>query len=169
MRGVSFLLTGLSLLSIFFSMLFRKPLAGIRFDLFIAFCAIAATLAFIPIFTYAYFAADLKSEENLINKKDTGLVLLDKDGHPFFTFYQAKLRKDIPLSEIPIHTQKAVIAMEDKDFEEHPGFSIKSIIRALFDDIRGKELAYGASTITQQLVKNSLLTPKKDFLIRTRF
>ena len=164
MRGVSFLLTGLSLLSIFFSMLFRKPLAGIRFDLFIAFCAIAATLAFIPIFTYAYFAADLKSEENLINKKDTGLVLLDKDGHPFFTFYQAKLRKDIPLSEIPIHTQKAVIAMEDKDFEEHPGFSIKSIIRALFDDIRGKELAYGASTITQQLVKNSLLTPKKDFL-----
>src|SRR5207245_1649060 len=44
------------------------------------------------------------------------------------------------------------------------GFSLKSIIRAFIDDLSHHNLNYGASTLTQQLVKNTLLTSKKDFL-----
>lgn len=157
MRSLNFLLVFTSIL------IFKNPLAGIRHDLFIGFLAIIAMLAFIPLFTYAYFAADLTTEEKLTNKKDTGIVLLDRNGEPFFAFYQARLKKEVPLEKIPKHTQEAVIAIEDKDFYAHVGFSPKAMIRALVEDIRNQELAYGASTITQQLVKNSLLTPKKDF------
>lgn len=136
----------------------------LRHDLVIAFFALSAFLAFIPLFTYAYFAADLKSKESLTSHNDTGVILLDKKNNPFFTFYKAKLKKETPLTQIPKSVQQAVIAMEDKDFYYHSGFSVKAIIRAFIDDLAQRDLAYGASTITQQLVKNTLLTSKKDFL-----
>lgn len=129
-----------------------------------AFFAITAFLSIIPVFTYVYFAADLSPKERLVNHNDTGIELLDRNDKTFFTFYQAKTGKEIPLSEIPLFTQQAIIAAEDKDFYSHPGFSPKSIIRALFNNAEQERLSYGASTITQQLVKNSLLHPRKDFL-----
>lgn len=143
---------------------FSKALYGIRHDLLIGFFAIVATISFIPIFTYLYFAADLTSEETIMSKKDAGVILLDKQDRPFFTFYSAKFRKEIPLSEIPKTTQQAIIAVEDKDFYSHAGFSPKAILRAFVDDLQSKSLSYGASTITQQLVKNSLLHSQKSFL-----
>lgn len=95
---------------------------------------------------------------------DTGVELLDFKDRPFFTFYRAKFKKEVPLSAIPKQTQQAVIAMEDKDFYSHPGFSIPALFRSFIDNIRGKSLSYGGSTLTQQLVKNSLLNPRKEFL-----
>jgi 1A family penicillin-binding protein len=121
-------------------------------------------LTFIPIFTYAYFARDLTSKESVMNKNDTGVTLLDRNGTPFFTFSQAKNKEIIPISEISPSIEKAVVASEDKDFYQHPGFSIKSILRSLAEDIKQGQLAYGGSTLTQQLVKNSLLTSQKNFL-----
>lgn len=137
---------------------------SLRRDLFIAFSAIVAFLAFIPIFTYVYFAKDLTSKEGIMNKNDTGVILLDRNNKPFFSLYDAKQKDFVPMSQIPKSTQLAVIAAEDKDFYYHPGFSIKSIIRSVIMDIQHQGLKYGGSTITQQLVKNSLLTSKKDFL-----
>lgn len=135
-----------------------------RRDILIGFIAISATVAFIPIVTYLYFVSDLTSKEAIMNKKSSGVVLLDRNSTPFFTFYEAKLRSEIPLNEIPQHTQEAFIASEDRGFYQHPGFSIRAIVRSIIDNIQSKDLAYGASTITQQLVKNSLLTPKKEFM-----
>jgi 1A family penicillin-binding protein len=133
-------------------------------DLWTALIGILVVTIAVPILTYIYFARDLTSKEGVMNRKDTGVTLLDIKGRPFFTFFDAKNKSFVPLSEIPKQTQQAVIAMEDKDFYSHPGFSIKAMMRSLFLDLTKKELAYGGSTITQQLVKNSLLTPKKSFL-----
>jgi len=135
-----------------------------RHDLLVAFFAVVATVAFVPIFTYFYFASDLASKESLVAHNDSGVVLFDRKDRPFFSFYKGKLKKEVSLSEIPKITQQAVIAIEDKDFYKHGGFSLKAIFRALIDDLIHKDLAYGASTLTQQLVKNTLLTSKKDFL-----
>jgi 1A family penicillin-binding protein len=68
------------------------------------------------------------------------------------------------LSAIPKHTLHTFIAAEDKEFYTHPGFSLPAILRSLVLDLQHKDIAYGGSTITQQLVKNALLTPKRNFL-----
>lgn len=136
----------------------------IKFQLALLSLAIVTIIAFIPVFTYFYFANDLQSKESIMNKNNTGLVLLDRKERPFFTFYEAEYKDLIPLSKIPKHTQQAVIAIEDKEFYKHQGFSIRGILRSLFLDIREGEIAYGGSTITQQLVKNALLTSKRSFL-----
>lgn len=142
----------------------KKQFRGFRRVLLLSFFAIVAAMAVIPIVTYLYFVSDLTSTEAIMNKKSAGVVLLDKNGEPFFTFYDAKLRSEIPLAQIPKHTQDAFISIEDRAFYKHPGFSIKAITRSAIDNLQSKDLSYGGSTITQQLVKNSLLTPKKEFM-----
>lgn len=136
----------------------------VRRDLLVAFLAITAFLCIIPVFTYIYFASDLSPKEALASYNDNGIELFDMNGTPFFAFYEAKPKKDIPLTQVPKLTQQAFIAIEDKDFYSHPGFSIPAILRAAYQNIQGQSISYGASTITQQLVKNSLLTPEKSML-----
>lgn len=116
-----------------------------------------------PVFTYLYFARDLQSKEGIMNSNSAGVILTDRNDKPFFTFYKAKARKIIPINDIPPYMQQAVIASEDKNFYNHPGFSLPAIARALYTDISEQELKLGASTITQQLVKNVLLTSQKNF------
>jgi|Napbiome12C3dose_1001474.scaffolds.fasta_scaffold00077_10 penicillin-binding protein 1C len=135
----------------------------LRRDLLVAFLAVTAFLAAIPIFTYISFAATLSPKEILVSNRDTGIKLLDMQNRPFFTFYEARFKTEISLKDIPKHTQLAIISIEDKDFYRHGGFSIPAIIRSFYENLRSQSLSYGGSTITQQLVKNSLLTPKKDF------
>lgn len=99
-----------------------------------------------------------------MNNKDTGILLLDSSDKPFFTFFGGRDKKTAPLSSIAKITQQAAIATEDKDFYFHPGFSPKAIIGAAVADLEKGELAYGGSTITQQLIKNSLLSSNKSFV-----
>src|SRR5207244_2136136 len=63
----------------------------------------------------------------------------------------------VPLSAVPVHVRQAVLAAEDRDFYSHPGFSVTGLVRALGADLSGGGLQ-GGSTITQQYVKNALLT-----------
>lgn len=133
-------------------------------DIFIAGGAILAMFVAVTLTTYTYFAKDLTSKERIMNKNDTGITLLDDKEQPFFTFYATRQKQLVKLDEIPLHVQQGVIAVEDKEFYYHPGFSIRGIIRSLLINLREKEIMYGGSTITQQLVKNSLLSPKKSFL-----
>lgn len=76
------------------------------------------------------------------------------DGQPI-------LQQNAPRSEIPLACLQAVIAIEDKDFLEHPGVSATGTFRALLRNLRARRFAEGGSTITQQLVKNFFLTAKK--------
>ncbi|MBI2330181.1 PBP1A family penicillin-binding protein [Candidatus Daviesbacteria bacterium] len=140
----------------------------LRRSILVAFFAITAFISLIPIITYVVFARDLSPRETLINHNGRGVKLFDRNNKPFFTFYEARFGKKIPLTQIPKITQQTIIAMEDKDFYKHPGFSIPAIIRSFFNNIQGRSLTYGGSTITQQLVKNSLLNPRKDFLRKTQ-
>jgi penicillin-binding protein 1A len=72
-------------------------------------------------------------------------------------------RVPVSLKNIPLTVQQAFLAAEDHRFYQHHGIDITGIIRAAFTDIAGGGKHQGASTITQQLVKLSFLTPEKTF------
>lgn len=132
--------------------------------LFLVVGLVSFALLTIGFITYIYFAGDLVSKESIMNRNNTGVVLLDRSGKPFFSFYEGRASTFAPLNEIPNDLRNAIIAVEDKDFYNHPGFSIKAIGAAIIADVKRQELRFGGSTITQQLVKNVLLTHDKTFL-----
>jgi membrane peptidoglycan carboxypeptidase len=69
-------------------------------------------------------------------------------------------RSLVKLADIPKYTQQATIALEDKDFYKHGGVSIRGLIRGvILDSLRGR--ATGGSTITQQFIKNAILTSER--------
>lgn len=86
--------------------------------------------------------------------------IFDRDQNLLYTIYSTKNQTFLPLSSIPKHVQQSTIAIEDKDFYKHGAIDFSSIFRALYSIIFQRELQ-GGSTITQQLVKNSLLTPER--------
>lgn len=118
-------------------------------------------LILIPIATYLYFIRDLSSKDRIINKKNEGVILLDRNDQPFFTLFEARTKTTVPISDVPKLTQQAFISVEDKDFYNHPGFSINGILRAIRTNIQQEGFAQGGSTISQQLIKNTLLSQTK--------
>lgn len=69
----------------------------------------------------------------------------------------------IPFGEIPSHVENAFIAAEDADFYHHEGMDYFGMARAMLSNIEAGEIRQGASTITQQVVKNFLLSPERTF------
>lgn len=129
----------------------------------IAGCLLAGATV-IPLNAYNQYKQILTSPTAIINRKDTGIVLADRQGRSFFHFYEAKSRRLIPLTEVPLITQQAIIAIEDETFYSHWGISPQGIVRSMIKNIQAGRVIYGGSTITQQVIKNSLLTPKKSWL-----
>ena len=125
---------------------------------------IQAVLIFIPLFTYAYYANDISDQERLMNRNNTGLVLMDKNDEVFYSVGRAKHRAILPLDQISDSTKNALLASEDKDFYKHGGFSFMGIMRAVYGTITNRPQYGGGSTITQQLAKNTLLTADQTFL-----
>jgi membrane peptidoglycan carboxypeptidase len=74
------------------------------------------------------------------------------------TVFQGQNRKMAPLSQMPPQLLNAVVAKEDERFREHGGVDLWGIMRALYVDIRAGEAVEGASTITQQYVRNAYLS-----------
>jgi membrane peptidoglycan carboxypeptidase len=74
----------------------------------------------------------------------------------------AQNRTDVPLAKVPRHVQDAVLAAEDRGYWNEPGISVRGIARALYNDVRGRDVQ-GGSTITQQYVKNAYLTQERTF------
>ncbi len=104
---------------------------------------------------------DSSPEINLDDATPTGFLstVLDKDGNQ-----TAKLvatgsnRVYATFEEIPVHLQHAFVAIEDERFYEHNGIDLKGILRAGIIGITSGHFSEGASTITQQLLKNNVFT-----------
>ncbi len=84
----------------------------------------------------------------------TGKVLL-------FDLHEDIRRTVVPLESVARHAKNAAVAIEDAEFYEHKGIKPKSILRAVLANIRSGSYSQGGSTITQQIVKNALLTRQK--------
>jgi penicillin-binding protein 1B len=71
--------------------------------------------------------------------------------------------RPVRLGEVPIALLNAVLAAEDHRFFEHRGLDVRGVMRAAWANLRAGRVRQGGSTITQQLVKNRLLTPRRTF------
>ena len=91
--------------------------------------------------------------------------ILDRYGELLYEVYTEQKRDPIQISTLPSYVKDATISIEDKNFYHHHGVDITGIIRAAFNTLTGKRLE-GGSTITQQLVKNSLLSDTNRNLVR---
>ena len=113
---------------------------------------------------YNYYAKDLPAPGEIARQTSsqfkttriydrTGQVLLYEIIDP-----QGGNRTVVPLDRIPKNCTNATIALEDRNFWNNPGFDWYGIARAAYTTLRGEQVQ-GASTITQQLVKNVLIPP----------
>lgn len=82
--------------------------------------------------------------------------------------FSIEKRSMVPLEDIPVDLQNAVVAMEDRDFFKHAGFSTKGIVRALLHDMLTGSAKQGASTLTQQLSRGVFLTQEKKLIRKIR-
>lgn len=90
-------------------------------------------------------------------------VMLDGDGSIISDIYAAENRIYLDYEDIPQLVIDAFISAEDQSFFEHQGFDAKGMTRALFVNMQKQSMDQGASTITQQLVRNFYLTTEKTY------
>jgi penicillin-binding protein 1A len=91
--------------------------------------------------------------------------IYDKTGTVLLYDLSQKVRRTVvPFNTISPYIKQATIAIEDVDFYNHGGIKATSIIRAVIANIFSLKYSQGGSTITQQVVKNSLLTKIRIFL-----
>lgn len=87
--------------------------------------------------------------------------IFDRNGILLYDIFRDENRTYITLDQIPKKLQEATIAIEDKDFYQNQGFSITGYLRAFRNAILSRRIAGGGSTLTQQLVKNTLLSSEQ--------
>ncbi len=113
------------------------------------------------IFFYAYILKDLPSPTKLSNNTASySSQIYDRNGKLLYTLYSDKNQTFVPLAKIPKDLQEATIAIEDKDFYRHGAVDFRGISRAVYSIFVNKQIQ-GGSTLTQQLVKTSLLSPEQ--------
>ncbi|WP_042354763.1 transglycosylase domain-containing protein [Bacillus rubiinfantis] len=118
-----------------------------------------------------YFASLVKDEpvrsyesmkKDIYNYTETSQIYFDHN------VYLGKLRTDLEREEVPLeqvsdYLIKAVIATEDEYFYKHNGVVPKAVFRALFQEVTNAPIQSGGSTLTQQLIKNQILTNEVSF------
>lgn len=128
--------------------------------------AASAFLIFISSYTAFLLAAayELPTPTRLISfEEPLTTEFYDRNGTLLYRLYEGKNRTLVNLSQIPKHLIEATIAIEDQNFYQHIGVDPKAIVRALYHNLQTGNQE-GGSTLTQQLIKNSLLTPKKSYV-----
>lgn len=131
-------------------------------------------IVIVPIFFFSflfywYILKDLPSVR-LLSDSPPSLTtkIYDRNGELLYQIYKDENRSLISLSNLPEHVIKATLSAEDKNFYHHFGVDLLGIVRASLNNLRCSVYSIpcslqGGSTITQQLIKNTLLTPEKTF------
>jgi penicillin-binding protein 1A len=113
---------------------------------------------------YFYLTRDLPRLARIEDYKPPAVSrVLGRDGTLLAEFFSER-RYPAKISEVPERVRKAFLAAEDASFYSHHGIDPVSIIRAIYKNLQSGNAKQGASTITQQVVKNLLLTPEKSLV-----
>ncbi|MFA9263067.1 MAG: transglycosylase domain-containing protein, partial [Undibacterium sp.] len=119
---------------------------------------------------FLYIAKDLPSPGNIQSRfVAESTKIYDRSGtHLLYEVHGEEKRTVIPFSDMPDVVKYATISLEDQDFYHHFGIKFSSIARAVLKDIITLDKAEGGSTITQQLVKNTLLSNEKSVIRKVK-
>src|SRR6266511_1751165 len=100
---------------------------------------------------------NLDDEERKARDLEQTSFLFAADGSLITTFHAEENREVVPADEIPLIVRRAVVAIEDRRFYQHSGVDFRALVRAAYVDATEGRLAEGASTITEQYIKNRYL------------
>ena len=112
------------------------------------------------VITFAWFARDLPRPGQVVRREGFATRIYDRNDQLLYDIYQQEKRTPVSLEQIPEFFRQATIAIEDEEFYQHKGFSLRGISRALYNIVFRHRLQ-GGSTLTQQLVKNVLLSSER--------
>lgn len=100
---------------------------------------------------------------NYLNSRDIPATtkIYDRNGKFLYEIYADENRVPVKLTDVPLIVRQATIAIEDRDFYKHSGFSLRAIARALVNNFYYDDARQGGSTLTQQLIRSALLTPDR--------
>ena len=118
-------------------------------------------VALIAAFIYAYEEISLDADKLINYKPEISSVVYDRNGEKLAYVFKKQHRLYARYDEIPSALVEGLVAMEDTRFFEHSGVNPDAIIRAIFKDIKAGKFVEGGSTLTQQLIKNKILTNEK--------
>ncbi|GAB6045890.1 penicillin-binding protein 1A [Caminibacter profundus] len=128
------------------------------FFLSLIFIAIIAALLYLA---YLYNATKFTAEKIIYYNLPQSALFFDRNGELIDIRYGKENRIYAKYDEIPARIIETLLATEDTSFFEHSGINYNAIIRAIIKDIKAGKKVEGASTITQQLVRNIYLNRKK--------
>jgi len=123
--------------------------------------AIVFAVLLIGAFIYAYEEISLDADKLINYKPETSSVILDRNGEKLAYVFKKQHRLYARYDEIPGILVEGLVAMEDTRFFEHNGVNPDAILRAIVKDIKAGSFVEGGSTLTQQLIKNKLLSNEK--------
>jgi penicillin-binding protein 1A len=107
-------------------------------------------------------------EELFLSPLDERSVVVDRNGGLLATLYGEQNRAPVALEDIPQHVRDAIIVVEDENFYSHNGVNLRATVRAFFENVSSGGIAQGGSTITMQVVKNSILGTEQTLERKTR-
>lgn len=109
---------------------------------------------------FAWYAKDLPRPDKVVRHEGLSTVVLDRNGEKLYDIFEEANRIPAKWEEVPQYIKDATIAVEDKDFYKHQGLSTTGIMRGLMACVFLRR-CQGGSTLTQQLVKNVLLSQER--------
>ena len=126
---------------------------------FFGFLAVVG-LSLVVGFLFIWYARDLPRPDKIVRQEGFSTKIYDRNEQLLYDVFASQRRTPVELSEVPLYLREATIAIEDKDFYKHGGFDPKGWLRAIFNIVVHRRLQ-GGSTLTQQLVKNVLLSQER--------
>lgn len=113
---------------------------------------------------FIYFGTQLPNPNELLARNvPESTKIYDRNGELLYEVHGEVKRTLVDLDKVTPDLQHATIAVEDKDFYHHKGISIRGIVRSAWSDLVSGKKNQGGSTITQQFVKNAILTNEKSW------
>ncbi|MBI5465106.1 transglycosylase domain-containing protein, partial [Candidatus Gottesmanbacteria bacterium] len=109
---------------------------------------------------FAWYAKDLPRPDTVVRREGFSTIIYDRNGEVLYDVFSDKNRIPVEIKDVPSYLRQATISIEDKTFYSHQGFDPLGYLRALKQIVVYHNLA-GGSTLTQQLVKNVLLTGER--------
>jgi len=109
---------------------------------------------------FIFYSRQLPKPGEVVRRTGFSTRIMDRNGLTLYDLYEDAQRTPITLDQVPEQLRQAVISIEDKDFYNHHGFDIRTILRIPYNFLF-KGRVVGGSTLTQQLVKNALLTNER--------
>ena len=128
--------------------------------------AVVILSVFLTVFFFS-LTAELKAQAktfdlNKLEQMESASVILDRNGKIFGQIY-VENRETVPYEQLPADLINAVVAVEDAKFYQHHGYDLLGIIRAALKNFTAGHVRQGASTITQQLARNSFSLKERTF------